>query len=779
MELDSPQDTTFLREICLNVFKKYNISQPTCPSQLPHLSDIYCCNALFCMYGSYAYSTFIKFNISISLSHESCLAIGITTQNFGKRAYPNLSIVLQQLRRSYGKFDIQFIENENTVRFKAYSYIPNLSRTSECIFEKIDSSFGKIFKLFCYLFTLPLVSYILRPRALTKEKEPQKHSLVLTKYITDSTHTDMKSILVSTIEKEGFRKLNVKSKEGTTFIYFAVNLEQNIELLRSFPIFFELTSCYIQVKIFFTLSNKNTFIFSPDDFKEVVRYCMQKNYELNDEKYGFDMKQRCLYYGMKILYPLYSKSSWPTLAKYLLRNSMRGYSYFAHNLLKHLVELKILDCPLEDIRTFEKDALVLNRKDSCCVNIEVTMFSHISYTPDAYNTEKHFIETILSSKLNNHFQFTYVQFFPESCSIAYPVLKGEMSFMQGIRGASNLKYQKELQYVLNLALWHGIVFRSIPFENILISSDTILFNITAPLIQFLEINENLPQDAKEAMKVQYQDMMLSYFAGILMSIGVNSGVLVWYKPSEFEVADLMNLHHEKIPNIFINVLYGMKVCIELIDFTSVSIEEIESRVNILLCLKHPSILKVIGLTRYKENLFIIYEYYSDNLETLRSISSFSLENTVHILKVLMPCLSLIHAKRQVHSQIHIKNVVFCNSAVKLRVPLLKDWDSVWCSPEELSGMGLSAKSDIYQLGNIMYYLLHGHPPYVQIEKFEMDFNKVLQKEIGINKKRAVFDEKVVEEFPQIVNLIKECWNSNVEERVSLAGLGSEVNSLMI
>jgi hypothetical protein len=61
----------------------------------------------------------------------------------------------------------------------------------------------------------------------------------------------------------------------------------------------------------------------------------------------------------------------------------------------------------------------------------------------------------------------------------------------------------------------------------------------------------------------------------------------------------------------------------------------------------------------------------------------------------------------------------------------------------------------------------------------MDFNKVLQREIGINKKRAVFDERVAEEFPQIVNLIKECWNSNVEERVSLAGLGNEVNSLMI
>lgn len=211
MEVDHQDDTSVLREVCLNIFNKYNITYTNPPAQIPHLSEVCCMNAYFSIHGSYIYSTFLKFNICISTRQDHSLAIGMTTQNFGKRAYPNLSIVLAQLRRSYVDLDIQFIENENTVRFKAYSYISRVSTCQESIHAEISSSFCKSYQLFCYLFTVPLVSYILRPRALNKDKDSQKHSLVLSKFITESTHTDMKSILISTIEKEGFRKISIKS----------------------------------------------------------------------------------------------------------------------------------------------------------------------------------------------------------------------------------------------------------------------------------------------------------------------------------------------------------------------------------------------------------------------------------------------------------------------------------------------------------------------------------------------------------------------------------------
>jgi serine/threonine-protein kinase len=159
--------------------------------------------------------------------------------------------------------------------------------------------------------------------------------------------------------------------------------------------------------------------------------------------------------------------------------------------------------------------------------------------------------------------------------------------------------------------------------------------------------------------------------------------------------------------------------------------------KILSQLKHPNIVRLFATGRVRGTPFFAMEYVegeSLDRKLMRNLK-FSWEEVVEIGKQVCAALQHAHEKGIIHRDLKPSNLmVFENGTVKLTdFGIAKDVDvtaltganstvgtAAYMSPEQCRGeLNLSAKSDLYSLGVVMFELLTGHKPFVADSPVDM------------------------------------------------------------
>ncbi len=146
-------------------------------------------------------------------------------------------------------------------------------------------------------------------------------------------------------------------------------------------------------------------------------------------------------------------------------------------------------------------------------------------------------------------------------------------------------------------------------------------------------------------------------------------------------------------------------------------------------LSHPYIVRIHDMFETGNKRFISMEYIEghDLKRLLAERTSFSFDQLIYYLLQICDALSYAHRLNIVHRDIKPANVMITNeNSVKVTdfgiAKILKSEDStksgtavigtpLYMAPEQITGEGVDARTDIYSLGIMMYELVSGHPPF--------------------------------------------------------------------
>lgn len=153
-------------------------------------------------------------------------------------------------------------------------------------------------------------------------------------------------------------------------------------------------------------------------------------------------------------------------------------------------------------------------------------------------------------------------------------------------------------------------------------------------------------------------------------------------------------------------------------------------------LLHPNIVTVYGFIEYSDLLGIVMEYVEgDSLEkVIYKQKSFSLYDTVYVLRQIFNGMTLAHAKGFIHRDIKPSNIIFNSEGVckimdfgiskssgdaRFTKTGSKLGTVYYMSPEQIRGEEVTHLSDIYSLGCTMYEMLTGEPPFYYKSEYEI------------------------------------------------------------
>jgi len=158
------------------------------------------------------------------------------------------------------------------------------------------------------------------------------------------------------------------------------------------------------------------------------------------------------------------------------------------------------------------------------------------------------------------------------------------------------------------------------------------------------------------------------------------------------------------------------------------VERFKKEGRILAQLSHPNIVTIhdIGIAQ-DDRLFLSIEYLSGGTLKEKIKPGLPLDSTLHIIKAIAKALSCAHQNGVVHRDIKPSNIMFRHDGT----PVLTDFGVArkvgantvytaaglivgspgYISPEQATGDGTTAQSDLYGLGVVFYEMLVGYPPY--------------------------------------------------------------------
>ena len=169
------------------------------------------------------------------------------------------------------------------------------------------------------------------------------------------------------------------------------------------------------------------------------------------------------------------------------------------------------------------------------------------------------------------------------------------------------------------------------------------------------------------------------------------------------------------------------------DDESSFIKDFQARMDALTLLDHPGIAAITRVDVTKDNQpYIAYEYVpglSLELEIAnwkKEGKRLEPETSLTLIKELAEALQVAHKVDVIHNDLRPENIVINEAGqpvlVGLEIPIAPDYLTInrnsntvdYASPEQLNGQSLSAASNIYSLGIILYHLLSGNRPRIPL-----------------------------------------------------------------
>ncbi|MDM8527577.1 protein kinase [Anaerolineales bacterium HSG24] len=156
-------------------------------------------------------------------------------------------------------------------------------------------------------------------------------------------------------------------------------------------------------------------------------------------------------------------------------------------------------------------------------------------------------------------------------------------------------------------------------------------------------------------------------------------------------------------------------------------------------LDHPNIVTIYGLRHDEHNFYMIMEYLQGGSlqDLIKKDGKLSLEQAVMLTTGICEGLAKIHAKHIFHRDIKAENILLTNDSLpkvidfgiahvpkavggmELTQAGFQPSTLLFSSPEQVKGETLDARSDVYQVGELLYYMLAGQH-YINLDQLESE-----------------------------------------------------------
>lgn len=150
-------------------------------------------------------------------------------------------------------------------------------------------------------------------------------------------------------------------------------------------------------------------------------------------------------------------------------------------------------------------------------------------------------------------------------------------------------------------------------------------------------------------------------------------------------------------------------------------------------LRHPNVVTLLDVAEDKSVLFLVMEFIEGRTiaEAIRDRGVFSAQSTLHIARQIVLGLQCAHEGGLVHRDLKAANVILtgppgneiasitdfgAHSRLARDLARLTDEHRAhgtltWMSPEQAAGITVDARSDLFNVGLLMYHMLTGHGPH--------------------------------------------------------------------
>jgi serine/threonine-protein kinase len=201
--------------------------------------------------------------------------------------------------------------------------------------------------------------------------------------------------------------------------------------------------------------------------------------------------------------------------------------------------------------------------------------------------------------------------------------------------------------------------------------------------------------------------------------------------------------------------------------------------RILAGLDHPNIIKVLDFGKHQEFLYISFAYFeSRNLRVIINENKTTDDQKFNILRQLVRGLAAVHAAGIIHRDLKPENILI-NSEMDVKIAdfglalaanenIVTQKSSVvgtpgYMSPEQVRGEKLTARSDLFALGIILFELFGGKNPFIG-KDLNATLNKILQFQFDRIRNK-------IKDFPEIISQVLEKIMQNQQSnRLESAGV---------
>lgn len=250
---------------------------------------------------------------------------------------------------------------------------------------------------------------------------------------------------------------------------------------------------------------------------------------------------------------------------------------------------------------------------------------------------------------------------------------------------------------------------------------------------------------------------------------------------KFEIIEVLKKDEHAAVFLANHIYLSKKIILKVLNTQKISdqslVERFKREAKILAKLDHPNIIKVLDFGMFKEFFYISFEYIDGfSLRNLMKKGELSFDQKKHLMIQILKSLYYAHLNQIIHRDIKPENI-FIDNALNVKLGdfglALSSEDNFitnpysvvgtpsYMSPEQVRGAKLTAQSDLFSVGVVLFELFTGKNPFLR-DNVNLTLNEIMS-----------YDEnavaKQIENLPQeIKDVLYHLLRKNLKDRYSTA-----------
>ncbi len=255
---------------------------------------------------------------------------------------------------------------------------------------------------------------------------------------------------------------------------------------------------------------------------------------------------------------------------------------------------------------------------------------------------------------------------------------------------------------------------------------------------------------------------------------------------KFEILECLKKDAHSSVYIANHIYLGKKIFLKTLNTRNLPDQSILSRfkreAKILARLDHPNIIKVLDFGTYQHHFYISFEYFeSRNLRDPIRSNQLDVARKIDLTRQILEGLSFAHQNQIIHRDVKPENILI-DDEYQLKIAdfglaVILNEDQVtqkstlvgtagYMSPEQVGGGVLSAQSDIFSAGIVIYELFSGKNPFIGKDLGEtinnilkVDLQKLLEQNTELPEEiRLILNRMLVRDRNQRAATVQEVLN---------------------